>query len=150
LEANTPLGCDVEQIAPRSDSFIADYFTTAEQALIEQAPIGQRDALVNAIWSGKEAALKALELGLRVDTRAVTCLPEYGRAQGWRPLSITFDPARLPAPAPPLIGRWRIQGRYVVSIAATNLDESLRFFAPPRFFASHPNMRPQVTVTGIL
>jgi hypothetical protein len=26
----------------------------------------------------------------------------------------------------------------------------LRFFAPPRFFASHPNMRPQVTVTGIL
>lgn len=150
LDANTPLGCDVEQIVPRSDSFIADYFTTAEQALIEQAPAGQRDALVNAVWSGKEAALKALELGLRVDTRAVTCLPEHGRAQGWRPLTIAFDPTRLPIPAPHLTGRWRIQGRYVICIAAPNIDESLQFFAPPRLFATRPNMRPQVTVTGIL
>jgi 4'-phosphopantetheinyl transferase len=138
LEANTPLGCDVEQIAPRSDSFIADYFTSEEQTLIEQAPASQRDALVNAVWSGKEAALKALELGLRVDTRAVTCLPEPGRAQGWRPLTITFDPTRLPTPAPPLSGQWRLQGGYVITITTTYLNESLRFFAPPRLFISHP------------
>jgi phosphopantetheinyl transferase len=66
-----PLGCDLELIEARSDSFIADYFTEYEQTIIAQGRGDQRDQLVTTLWSAKESALKALQVGLRVDTRSV-------------------------------------------------------------------------------
>jgi 4'-phosphopantetheinyl transferase len=65
------LGCDLEVIEPRSDAFIADYFTLEEQATIAQTDVKKRSALVTLLWSAKESALKALHLGLRADTRSV-------------------------------------------------------------------------------
>ena len=65
------LGCDLEIIEPRSDLFIADYFTHKEQVLVARAPALDRPALVALLWSAKESALKALHQGLRVDTRSV-------------------------------------------------------------------------------
>ena len=65
------LGCDLETIEPRSDAFVADYFTTSEQALVERAPGADRSWLLALLWSGKESALKALRTGLRLDTRCV-------------------------------------------------------------------------------
>lgn len=67
----TRLGCDLEMIEPRSDSFIADYFTAHEQAQVEQAPAKDRPLLSTLIWSAKESALKALHEGLRLDTFSV-------------------------------------------------------------------------------
>lgn len=64
-------GCDLEAIEPRSHAFIADYCTSDEQALIAGTPVECRDLLVCLIWSAKESALKALHMGLRLDTRCV-------------------------------------------------------------------------------
>lgn len=65
------LGIDLERIEPRSLAFVRDYFTAAEQALIAGAA-RERDAVL--VWSVKEAMLKALGRGLRLDTRAVEVL----------------------------------------------------------------------------
>jgi 4'-phosphopantetheinyl transferase len=66
------LGCDLELIEPRSDAFVADYFTGTERALIAQAAPPRRPELIALVWSAKESALKALHIGLRADTRSVT------------------------------------------------------------------------------
>src|SRR5271169_4808632 len=65
------LGCDLEVIEPRSDGFIADYFTVEEQSAIAQVDAEERSALIALLWSAKESALKALHVGLRADTRSV-------------------------------------------------------------------------------
>jgi 4'-phosphopantetheinyl transferase len=65
------LGCDLEIIEPRSDAFVADYFTFEEQAMVSGAPEYDRSRLLALLWSAKESALKALRVGLRVDTRCV-------------------------------------------------------------------------------
>jgi 4'-phosphopantetheinyl transferase len=65
-----PVGCDVELVEPRSDAFVSDYFTEAEQRLA--GPPGPlRDTAANLIWSAKESALKVMGTGLRQDTRSV-------------------------------------------------------------------------------
>lgn len=110
----TALGCDLELIEPRSDAFIADYFTAEEQALVARAPAVDRPRLLALLWSGKESALKALRTGLRLDTRCVivtlvgeapqdpnrkTCVAQEGtgartpaapmlHVNGWRPLIV--------------------------------------------------------------
>uniref|UniRef100_UPI0035AF3554 4'-phosphopantetheinyl transferase family protein n=1 Tax=Promineifilum sp. TaxID=2664178 RepID=UPI0035AF3554 len=68
LGESRPLGCDIEAIEPRSDGFIEDYFTAAERELVAQA-FSLHHVYANAIWSGKEAALKAIRRGLAEDTR---------------------------------------------------------------------------------
>ncbi len=62
------IGCDLEIIEPRSDAFTVDYFTINEQTLVEQTPMEERPLLVTLLWSAKESALKALHMGLRLDT----------------------------------------------------------------------------------
>jgi 4'-phosphopantetheinyl transferase len=69
---DTALGCDLELIEPRSGAFVADYFTTTEQALVAQAPAANRCGLVTLFWSAKESTLKAMHEGLRLDTRSAT------------------------------------------------------------------------------
>jgi 4'-phosphopantetheinyl transferase len=90
--SGTALGCDLETIEPRSDGFLADYFTPEEQALVARASGAERFRLLALLWSAKESALKALRTGLRRDTRSVTasvvdalCL---GPSAGWRPLHV--------------------------------------------------------------
>ena len=68
----TELGCDLEAIEPRSEAFVADYFTIDEQALIARASAAERFQLLALFWSAKESALKALREGLRLDTQSVT------------------------------------------------------------------------------
>lgn len=106
------LGCDLEMIEPRSDAFVADYFTPEEQALVAQAPTTDRPRLLALLWAGKESALKALRTGLRLDTRSVTVNPldaltcrgqceqegteepalssQPQRLNGWRPLQVRY------------------------------------------------------------
>jgi 4'-phosphopantetheinyl transferase len=62
--SNAELGCDLEIAEPRSDAFIADYFTIEEQALIARASAADRPRLLALFWSAKESALKALHEGL--------------------------------------------------------------------------------------
>ena len=66
------VGGDVEQIEPRSQSFVRDFFTAEEQAALTALSPELHDRRATAIWSAKEAALKSLHLGLSVDTRLVS------------------------------------------------------------------------------
>jgi 4'-phosphopantetheinyl transferase len=69
------LGCDLELIEPRSDCFVADYFTTEEQAFVAGAAAADRFRRLALLWSGKESTLKALHEGLRLDARCVQAIP---------------------------------------------------------------------------
>ena len=69
------LGCDLEVIEQHSDAFVADYFTTEEQGLVAHASAADRLRLLALLWSGKESTLKALRVGLRLDTRSVIVSP---------------------------------------------------------------------------
>jgi len=96
------LGCDLELIEPRDGSFVADYFTSAEQDLITRAPEDDQPRLVTLLWSAKESTLKALREGLRVDTRRLVVtlnthadhehaaggLRQYSELNRWRPLQV--------------------------------------------------------------
>jgi 4'-phosphopantetheinyl transferase len=84
------LGCDQEMIEPRSEAFLADYFTPDEQALVAQVGAPERSRLVALLWSAKESALKALRQGLRLDTRSVVVSLGEGtlEANGWSPLRV--------------------------------------------------------------
>jgi len=113
-----PIGCDIEKIEPRGELFIDDYFTEAEALLVRQVAGAQRVVLVTAVWSAKESVLKALHLGLSVDTQAVTCLidPEKQPSDTWVPFQIRCDNGRLPRPAPYLSGWWRVVEEFVVTL----------------------------------
>jgi 4'-phosphopantetheinyl transferase len=81
------LGCDVERVEPRSSVFVRDYFTQSEQEdIATHSDDETRAAVITLIWSAKEAALKALEVGLRADTRSViVSLEGYVTREGsWR------------------------------------------------------------------
>ncbi len=65
------IGVDLERVEPRSSAFVEDFFTSEEAARVWAYPVERRDTLVTAIWSAKEAVLKAFREGLRIDTRAV-------------------------------------------------------------------------------
>lgn len=118
-----PLGADIEAVEPRSVAFAEEYFTQLEQQFLSAAPPEQRTALVNAIWSGKEAVLKAIRRGLAEDTRIVSCLPHPAMATGsdWLPMRIKWTEERSITPKPSLAGYWRREGDFVMTLA----------FAPP-------------------
>jgi 4'-phosphopantetheinyl transferase len=113
------LGADLEQIAPRAPGFVEAYFTDLEQRFLTAAPMEQREPLINAIWSGKEAALKAIRRGLAEDTRLVSCLPHPPMITpvSWLPMRIIWEAERMKLPLPPLIGRWRPYEGFIVTLA---------------------------------
>jgi 4'-phosphopantetheinyl transferase len=112
------LGCDVESVEERSPTFVTDYFTGRETALIEASNADERDLLATLLWSAKESALKALRTGLRADTRSIEISPqETGAADGWRGLEIR--PGRL-------WGWWREAGSMVITVVSNAPSE------PPR------------------
>lgn len=134
------VGVDIEQVAPRSDSFVAAYFAADEMRWVGQA-LGDEQALMATVtWSAKEAVLKALQIGLTVDTRRVICLPASGMElnaevePGWSEVHVLLDSdllsdalsraGRLP-PADELdwqmSGWWRRAGRFVLTLAALHV-----------------------------
>jgi phosphopantetheinyl transferase len=107
------LGADIEQIAERGRSFAESYYTAAELALLDAAPELSYNTLSTAIWSAKEALLKFTRHGLRVDTRAVTCLPAPPVQNSWAPVAITTE-----VTGAPVAGWWRVSGGCVITIVA--------------------------------
>lgn len=109
VDGEAPVGVDLEWIEPRSDAFVTDFFTAAEAAQVRGARGTERDRLVTATWSAKEAALKVLRTGLTVDTRSVTCRAEEGGG-GWSAL-------QYGARGEGLRGWWRTREGFVVCLA---------------------------------
>ena len=122
------LGCDLELVEPRSDAFVADYLTPAEQRSVAEAG-AERDLMANLVWCGKESALKVLRTGLRRDTRSVeVSLPEEPDLDGWAPMSVrTSEGTVFP-------GWWRRFGAFVLTVAATEPT------APPRPLVDPPGL----------
>jgi 4'-phosphopantetheinyl transferase len=124
------LGCDLELVEPRSDAFVGDFLTTAEQRLVAAA--GDADArslLANLVWCGKEAALKVLRTGLRRDTRSVeVSLPDGPLVDGWSPLLVREAEGTV------FPGWWQRFGAFVLTVAATEP------FTPPRPLADPPGL----------
>ncbi len=91
-ESDSALGCDIEAIEPRTEAFITDYFTAEERDVLFRCPEPRRMHLANVMWSAKESALKALQEGLRLDTRSVVVTLDQRRSHvqnGWSPLQVT-------------------------------------------------------------
>jgi 4'-phosphopantetheinyl transferase len=137
-QPGTSIGADIEQVEPRAPGFAHDYFTAHELDQLYAAPSAEKDAITTVIWSAKEAALKALRLGLTVDTRAVSCTlaTSPGGSTGWAGLAVRCDTVLLGRPADELAGWWWVGEGYVLTIAFS-LAGSLRlaftpFPAPPR------------------
>ncbi len=81
VEPGVRPGIDVEIIEPRAPSFMQDYFTNAER----QAAQGHDEAtFFTSIWAVKEAVVKALGIGARVDLRDIQAVPRRdGGAETW-------------------------------------------------------------------
>jgi 4'-phosphopantetheinyl transferase len=104
------VGCDVEIVEPRSDAFVRDYLTEAEQRLAGAAG-PDRDLAANLVWSAKESALKVLGTGLRRDTRSVevTVTELSPPRRTWSALLVTTAEGEV------FPGWWRRSGPFLVT-----------------------------------
>jgi phosphopantetheinyl transferase len=115
------IGADLETIEPRALALVRQFFTDGEAALV--AASGQaRDEVVARIWSAKEAVLKLLGLGLRLDTRAIEVSlagPSFvGCPAGWEPIEAKVLAASTAVYVPsPMHVVWRREGGYVLTVA---------------------------------
>jgi 4'-phosphopantetheinyl transferase len=122
------LGIDLGLVEPRSPAFLDTFFTEAEQRWVRTAPWWERDLRANLVWCAKEAVLKALGLGLTVDTRAVECRPEPAGADpapwplapaeaAWSPFTATCAPGLL-SEGDAVRGIWRSFPGFVGALAS--------------------------------
>ena len=122
------VGADLEWVEPRSEGFLRDFLTPAERGEVASLPEAERPARANGIWSAKEAVLKALKLGLTVDTWKVECLLDPGPVPDagslaptgppWRRFSASCAPEILPAgKSPAFLGFWREAEGFVLTVA---------------------------------
>jgi 4'-phosphopantetheinyl transferase len=109
--ASGTVGVDLEVVEPRTDRFVADYFTITERDHVAALPADRRDEAANLIWSAKEAALKVQQVGLRVDTRTVEVAFNNERSiDGWSALTVMGRNGPMP-------GWWRRFGVFLLTIA---------------------------------
>jgi phosphopantetheinyl transferase len=124
LDESTRIGADVETVEPRDPALVRQFYTDGEAQIVE-ASGQERDEVVARIWSAKEAVLKLLGLGLRIDTRGVVvdlaghafpeCLAE------WQPVDVKVI-AELPRQSvlDNLRVTWRRQAGYVLTVAVAS------------------------------
>ena len=91
VERSARIGADVETVEPRDSALVRQFYTEGEAQIVEAAG-DDRDEIVARIWSAKEAVLKLLGLGLRIDTRGVL-VDLVGEAfagcpEGWQPVDV--------------------------------------------------------------
>jgi phosphopantetheinyl transferase len=130
--ARRSLGIDLGVVEPRSPEFLATFLAEEERRWALEGAPADRDLRANLVWCAKEAVLKALGLGLTVDTWAVRCLPAAGEVDpaewplapangAWRPFVVTCDPALLPH-RETVRGIWRpLDGGLVAALAASGM-----------------------------
>ena len=123
--AGRKLGCDLEFVEPRSEAFLADYFTAREQGLIAQAG-DARLRVIALLWSAKESTLKALQEGLRIDPRSIevsfadcsnisggsrASFPDFCSSANWQPLRSRYQ-------AHEFHGCWQFANEFVRTVVS--------------------------------
>jgi 4'-phosphopantetheinyl transferase len=121
VERSARIGADVETVEPRDPALVRQFYTDGEAQIVEAAG-DDRDEIVSRIWSAKEAVLKLLGLGLRIDTRGVL-VDLVGEAfagcpEGWQPVDVRVV-AELPRQSvlDGLRVMWRREAGYVLTVA---------------------------------
>jgi phosphopantetheinyl transferase (holo-ACP synthase) len=117
---------DIEQVAPRPEGFAQEYLTEEEIDLVcRSTDACTTEILLASIWSAKEAALKALQVGLSVGTKAVACLfdPAAASEEAWRPLEIKVNDRRLFHEAIALRGWRRAEKDYVITLVVQDRSQ---------------------------
>ncbi len=128
------VGIDLGWIEPRSTAFVATFLTEDERRFVGDGTSAAGALRANLVWCAKEAVLKALGVGLTVDTHAVRCALEQGSVGPvewpihpagvpWHPLAATCDPARFPA-AGTIRGAWCSLSGFVVALAVARGPEA--------------------------
>jgi hypothetical protein len=121
------VGIDLGALELRSPALVATFFTEDEQRFVRDAPWWERDLRANLVWGAKEAVLKALGLGLSVDTVGLCCLPAFRARDGdgwsispsgaeWRPFRAACSPTVLPRGGT-VHGVWRTFPGLVAAVA---------------------------------
>jgi 4'-phosphopantetheinyl transferase len=132
------LGCDLEVVELRDRSFLTEFFSASEQNLVDQAPAEEQPLLATLLWSAKESALKALKVGLRLETTRLDVIPTYTpqrRADGahpsadiaWLPLSVNRINEQI------LYGWWRCANNMVRTVVFNPYSHAVRILStkPP-------------------
>ncbi len=101
-------GCDIEWVEPRSAAFERCFLADLEQRRLAAVSDALRPLEANLSWSAKESALKALRIGLDLDTRKVVV---DSSSDGRFTVS-------LPVEASPLHGRWGMHAGFVWTAAS--------------------------------
>ncbi len=87
------IGIDLEVIEPKPASFVEDYFTIHETRNVFKHKPEDQPLISSLIWSAKEAVMKALQTGLRIDTRLIEIqIPSGAEFNGWKKLGISVYP----------------------------------------------------------
>jgi 4'-phosphopantetheinyl transferase len=128
IDPGVAVGIDLELVEERGRSFVEDFFTSKESNQIDLLPEEEKSVAVTRTWSAKEAVLKALKVGLHVDSRAVSINQSQraSRKDGWR---------MLDASGPALENCacrvwWRSSGQYVLTLAITAKKDFPNEFEP--------------------
>jgi 4'-phosphopantetheinyl transferase len=130
------VGCDLELVEPRSDAFVRDWLTPAEQDLVLGAAPGvEQQLLANLVWSAKESALKALQTGLRRATRSVEVdVVDRAGHEHWARMRVRAEEGRT------FPGWWRRYGDFVLTCAAgADCDPPVSLEDPPRLAGATPS-----------
>jgi 4'-phosphopantetheinyl transferase len=130
------VGCDLELVEARTDAFIRDWLTPAEQDVVFGADADEaRHLLANLVWSAKESALKVVETGLRRDTRSVEVdLVEPAGRERWARLVVRAEEGTA------FPGWWRRYGDFVLTFAAdADCDPPVSLEEPTRLAGATPS-----------
>ena len=107
-------GVDLEYIESRSMDFARDFFTEKEAQLVISGDPKKNMIITTIIWSAKEAVLKAIVKGLRVDTKMIeiSLTPDSIDDTDWSILELNSP--KIPITSPRLM--WRREGDFIQTI----------------------------------
>jgi 4'-phosphopantetheinyl transferase len=127
--SGSSVGCDLELAEARHEAFLTDYFTPAEQCFVRNNPTSGQWRVLALLWSAKESALKALQIGLRLDTRLVVVSLSDPHASDslWQPLLVSCPDEMV------FVGSFSTTGDFVRTIVTTPPRELLVQVKPANY-----------------
>jgi phosphopantetheinyl transferase len=107
-------GVDLEYIEPRSIDFVRDFFTEKETQHATSGNPEQNSIITTVIWSAKEAVLKAISEGLRIDTKRLEIIlkPDLTNEKVWNLLKLSSSALKITSPHL----MWRREGGFIQTI----------------------------------